>query len=255
MKNIMKLPKSLQVYTYHALLFAYRKYTNKASKAKICVVILTKTSNSDARLGKAITAYRNNKSNVHFCVVESGYGNIKTKVEYYFRPPFPFHYNKFIQYALNQIDLTDYDAILISNDDVVALPGAIDRLYQSGFSSCSPVDPTVQRTLSLWRPVIGYDIEYHLCGWCLFISTKLILDLGITNLFHDRYHFYLQDVYYSKLIAAMGVVHAVVPSAKVIHLEHQSTVEAQSYVLEYESLIPHLETDLQIAVKSLVGRL
>jgi hypothetical protein len=213
-------------------------------RKRLCVVILTQTTDSDIAVRRAVTGYSLNKSVVDFCVVESGKSNITVDVKYYLRPDIPFHYNKYIQYALSSIDLEYYDAVIISNDDVIPLPNALDKLSMSGFDSCSPVDPTVNRWKGLWRSVIGYEVEYHVCGWCLYISTKLIKRIGYENLFHDRYHFYLQDVFYAKLLKALGVIHGVVPGSKVIHLEHQTAEKAEANMLEYHHLIQHLDHDV-----------
>lgn len=251
----MKIRRELvRVYTNHLALGLCNRVRFLWRRPRICVIILTKSSESDSLLRRVIDAYRANKSTIHFCVVESGSSTISVDVNYYLRPEFDFHYNKYIQYALSKLDLNNYDAVVISNDDVIPLPNALDILAESGFDSCSPVDPTVVRTKGLWRTVVGYEIEYHLCGWCLFVSTKILGKYGIDNLFHDRYYFYLQDVYYAKLLKALGVPHAVVPRSKVIHLEHQSVEKAQLDLLKYDHLIQHLDTDVDATVRAILHR-
>jgi hypothetical protein len=219
------------------------------SKSKVCVILLTKSPQNYANLCRCIEAYKNNYNLVDFCIVESGKYNPELEQYIYVKPTIPFHYNKYVKIAIDTIPLHAYAGVVISNDDVIALPCALDRLLASGFSSCSPVDPSSKVTSRLWKPTIGYSIEYHLCGWCLFVSTELLVTIGVDILFHDNYHFYLQDVYYAELIERLNVCHAVIPSSKVVHLGHATANIATKEILEYEHLVESLTSDVDESVK------
>lgn len=220
----------------------------------VCVVVLTKSPENRKNLERCIQSYQNNCCNIEFCIVESGEYDASLSKYYYVKPAIPFHYNKYIKIALDCITLVKYSGIIISNDDVIASPNAIDRLVSSGFESCSPVDPTCKFTYKLWKPTIGYSIEYHLCGWCLFVSSKLISNIGADVLFHHNYHFYLQDVYYAELIERLGVLHAVIPSSKVVHLGHVSANVASADILEYRHLIDSVTPDIERAITAVQAR-
>jgi hypothetical protein len=221
-------------------------------KKSVCVVILTKSVGENLQLIRAIEGYRLNSSGVQFCVVESGDTLCNLDVEYYIRPSDEFHYNRFLWHAFETIPIQAFDFVVISNDDVIPLMGALDELVNSTFVSCSPVDPSVTRTKSLRRPVIGYEVEYHVCGWCLCISTELFKRIDYKVLFDERYSFFLQDVYYAKLLALMDIVHAVIPSAWVVHLEHRSHSLASGSLLADRELDLHLDEHVQFTARQLL---
>ena len=219
------------------------------SRSNVCVVILTKSSDTNLQLRRACEAYKNNRSIVSICVVESGDFELDIDIEYYLRPEASFHYNKFVQFALSKIDIDKFDAVIISNDDVIPLKGAVDQMVMSGFDSCSPIDPSAYRWNNVSRPTIGYYIEYHLTGWCICMSHRLLKMVPTHCLFNDRYHFNGQDIYYSKLLESLGIPHAVVPDAKVVHLEHQSHSLVDSKFLIADSVLEHIDSDVLMDVE------
>ena len=230
------------------LVSSIRLITRLRPKRRACVIILTKSPNNYANLRRAISSYRNNTSAIEFCVVESGEPLAETDWEFYVVPAYPFHYNKYVKSGIDAINVESYDAIVISNDDVIALPNAIDRLFDSGFESCSPIDPSETSTQRVWKPTVGYSVEYHLKGWCLFISKSLLLKYSPKILFHDNYHFYLQDVFYASLLEQLGEPHALVPQSKVVHLGHSSQGHATSDILRYDHLVSRISHDVSAAV-------
>jgi hypothetical protein len=225
------------------------KLTSRLKQPNVLIIILTKSFDENKQVRRACVGYKNNEVNVSICIVESGIHLPDLPADYYFKPEIPFHYNLFIRYALDRIDITRFDSVVISNDDVIPHNGAVDSLLFSGFDSCSPIDPSCIRWKNVKRPTIGYSIEYHLNGWCLHLSSAVLARLGPDLLFHDRYNFNAQDIYYSKLLEAAGVIHAVVPHSKVIHLEHQSHELVDSSFLDPDDVLKFVDCDVEESIR------
>lgn len=219
------------------------------NQPNVLVIILTKSVDENKQVRRACVAYKNNEANVSICIVESGNYLSDLPADHYFKPEIPFHYNLFIRYALDRIDINRFDSVVISNDDVIPHFYAVDALVFSGFDSCSPIDPSCSQWKNVKRPTIGYSIEYHLNGWCLHLSCTVLKRLGPALLFHERYNFNAQDIYYSKMLEAAGVIHAVVPRSKVVHLEHKSHALVDSSFLDPDNVLPFLDSDVEESIR------
>jgi hypothetical protein len=202
----------------------------------VCVLILCDSSDTQLTemTQRAIDLYRNSYHvRISVILVESGRPHSYDGVTHILQPGGPFHYNKFlrigIEYILAKVQCS---FIVISNNDVLVNSLAIYELVSSGALSSSPVDPVGIFSNSFWRPRVGYSIEYHLTGWCICCSTALFHRYSLDSLFPDDYPFFRQDDYYGNFLEKSGVSHLVIPSAKVVHLGHQSHKLADPGFLE-----------------------
>jgi GT2 family glycosyltransferase len=134
-------------------------------------------------------------------------------------PNSKFNYNLFMQMGL---ELGDSEHVLMCNNDLIFEPGSVSLLISQmavhGLESASPYEPN-------WHvryygkhppddPVLGYEIENHVCGWCICARRDM---LGRVGPLDERFSFWCQDSNYSKTLQREGVRHALVPRSMVRH--------------------------------------
>ena len=198
---------------------------HKLRRQKVGIVILSRSQSIDIiRMTQRCidSLLLQNRSKLHIVVVESGprceYQNADVLV-----PEEDFNYNLYVKMGLNHIMATDSSHYyVILNNDIIAFPGAIDRLIQTGLLSSSPVNPLHCDQTGVTKITFGYSIRYHLVGWAICMRTELFRRITLDDLFPTDFAFHHQDNYYAHMLNTHGVVHAAVPAAKIVHFEGAS---------------------------------
>ena len=134
-------------------------------------------------------------------------------------PHEPFNYNRFMSIGLGAG--SDH-VVIMCNNDVEFLPRCVNNLLGAmvayGLKSVSPYEPNWHRRYygdtAPPQPVIGYDVENHVCGWCICAERALLERPGVLD---QEFEFWYQDNNYAMKLKSMGVAHALVPQALALH--------------------------------------
>jgi len=139
-------------------------------------------------------------------------------------PNEPFNYNRFMSIGLSA---GSDPVVIMCNNDVEFLPRCVNEMLGAmavhGLRSVSPYEPN-------WHsryyghavpvePILGHDVENHVCGWCICAERSLLEQSGVLD---EEFQFWFQDNNYSMALKSMGVAHALIPQAKALHRFAQS---------------------------------
>lgn len=130
-----------------------------------------------------------------------------------------FNYNRFM---LAGLLAGEAEYALMCNNDLIFEPESVSTLVAQMVShrleSASPYEPNWHMRYYGERapedPVAGYEIENHVCGWCICARRDMLERVRPLD---ERFSFWCQDSNYSKTLQREGVRHALVPAARVRH--------------------------------------
>lgn len=94
-----------------------------------------------------------------------------------------------------------------------------------------PSTPMVQR---------GYTNGIHITGWFLFLTRKSYHQMGGLD---EHFSFWYCDDDYGQTLRSLGIVHALITSARVDHITSQSTIRLTPEEFRKLTLIPNLYFD------------
>lgn len=134
-------------------------------------------------------------------------------------PEGDFNYNTFMLHGLRA---GDSEYALMCNNDLIFEQGSVAEIVRAmqegGFESASPYEPNWHTryygSQAPRSPVIGYDIEHHVCGWCICATRSM---LEAVRPLDERFSFWCQDSDYAMTLMRQGVRHALIPSSRVRH--------------------------------------
>lgn len=185
--------------------------------------------------------HKQNNSQCEIVVVESGPVH-RFENACVIKPDEPFNYNLYLQIGIRHFhETSQVEYFVFLNNDLICFPNAIDHLISSGELSSSPVDPLNCAQKGITSPTFGYSIRYHVVGWAICTKATLVNRIGPANLFPVSLEFFYQDDFYAQVIKGQAVRHAVIPHAKIVHLESRSHSLRPDFSLEksrvvYESM-------------------
>jgi GT2 family glycosyltransferase len=160
----------------------------------------------------------------------------------------PFNYNQCLQDAEPFLN-PENDAVLIINNDIVALKGCIEKLYNKliQWDSVSPKEPTLKWHNHIKADTEGYTRTHQVCGWALMFHKRILNRITWNQLFPIELKFWRQDQWYADMIKRAGYKHALIHDALLIHHESQShhllknkTEYTTGQFVNYESLRSNL---------------
>jgi hypothetical protein len=214
---------SLYVATYLSCTVNF--IVHRLRRQKVGVVILARSESVDIiRMTQRCidSLVLQNQCEMHVVVVESG-----PKCEYQYadvvRPSEDFNYNLYVRFGIEHIkSCGERQYYVILNNDLIAYPGAIDKLVRTGLLSSSPVNPIHRDQTGINKITFGYSIRYHLVGWAICMRSELLCHVSLEELFPSDFPFHHQDNYYAHVLRRNAIVHAAVPSSKIVHFEGTS---------------------------------
>lgn len=134
-------------------------------------------------------------------------------------PSIPFNYNGLVNHAIRQ---TTSERLIIANNDVVFQDGAIPALLLARQLVASPVGTSNSinpRQHNLTTLEFGWMVGRHFAGWCFAIQRAVWAYLGG---FNETYPFWCADNAVVEQLKTIGVMPAVLPEARVVHLGSQT---------------------------------
>ena len=130
-------------------------------------------------------------------------------------PNKPFNYNEFLQVGFAHAADTSFDAILLSNNDVIYAPTAWPCCGPRWSSSIRSV-PGVPSTMSSFSAIPtnpasrGCRTSLELCGWSILFRRSVLERIAFEQLFPTDFSFWFQDNYYAHQLSRLGLRHALV---------------------------------------------
>lgn len=193
--------------TFSVILLAYSK-TKKHKQITIdCIKSLKKAKNN---------------IKINIIVLESFDAEVKFRgTTTFFYQEHPFNYNK----SQNKgFSLSTSDYVFFCNNDLEFNDGWADQCYKvfkMGYKSLSPYCPvTHPRFVTDGNYIqVGYQVGFHLAGWCIGVERKMFEDLGG---FSEAVEFWYSDNIYAEQLKIEGVKQALVCNAFVKHLDFGS---------------------------------
>ena len=156
-------------------------------------------------------------------------------VFYEIHPHKPFNYSAFqnigIEYAKSErSSVLCFDKICLANNDLIFKKGwashIIGAMNQLNLDSASPFSPTWNAHIKYFTDGMGTGRVYYglrVCleftGWCLMFKWESLLRLLPLD---ERFDFWFADNDMSLRMYKMGMKHALVRDAEVVHLCEQS---------------------------------
>ena len=139
-------------------------------------------------------------------------------------PKLPFNYNQFLNIGLTHARGADFT--VIANNDLIFHEGWLSTLIAAmdahGLDSASPVStkfPPHAFVAEHQAILTGYGANSYVCGWCL-VFRRATLE-RITP-FDEDFDFWYQDDVISRDLEEAGLVHGLIGTSHVTHLEHGS---------------------------------
>lgn len=134
-------------------------------------------------------------------------------------PNEPFNYNRFMSIG---VAAGSDPVVIMCNNDVEFLPRCVNELLSAmaahGLRSVSPYEPNWHSRYYVdavpVEPVLGYEVENHVCGWCICAERSLLEQSGVLD---EEFQFWFQDNNYAMTLKSMGVAHALIPKALALH--------------------------------------
>jgi hypothetical protein len=221
LKYVLHLFHLSKLKAFHSIRFQYVRLR----RPKVGVVILSNSASASIieMTQRCIDSVMlQNYSQCEILVVESGavhqYGNATV-----IKPSTSFNYNRYLQLGIEWFrEHAQVESYLFLNNDILCFDHAIDHLMASGEQSSCPVDPLNYSQSGIVSSTFGYSVRYHLVGWAICASAKLVNQIGSKVLFPDELEFFYQDDYYVEVLKQNKIRHAVVPMSKILHFESKS---------------------------------
>lgn len=128
-----------------------------------------------------------------------------------------FNYNR----ELNRcIELLDTDVYVLCNNDIVFTSGWLGDIleaFKRGYGSASPLCRILHRNkLFQDRFIEGYQIRYHIAGWCLCLTRDTYQRIGRLN---EDVKFWFSDNVYADQLKTAGIKHCLCTCSVVNHIE------------------------------------
>jgi hypothetical protein len=161
-----------------------------------------------------INSARVDGADLNIIVVETGQP-FKYDVDKIIQYNGPFNYNR----ALNMgLKYAKNDIHILANNDIIFHPGWSqigERMKANGFhSACaSPSHQAIFKHGDYYYE--GYQIEYILTGWCIFVDRYCIEQIGKLD---ETCSFWYSDNLYACQLKAAGIKHALFANCHVDHL-------------------------------------
>jgi GT2 family glycosyltransferase len=185
----------------------------------------TKDESYHQMTARAISTLRENNASIDFnvVVVETNKDSLRLGFDFpgckVIHPAGDFNYNLYMRAGFEGCSS---DLVLMCNNDLIFEPGSIETLRDTMLSnsilSASPYEPNWHKRYygetPPAEPIEGYDIENHVCGWCICANLEM---LRTNDMLDDRFAFWCQDSNYSMSLLAQGIKHFLVPNAFVRH--------------------------------------
>ncbi len=146
----------------------------------------------------------------------------------------PFNYNRILndlaQKAEKEVEPSYF---IFANSDLYfhgdCIPRMIAKMEENQIHSASPYDPWVHAfehfIMSNDALIEGYEVRYHISGWCIFTSSIAYKAIGKLN--EDVAFWYSDNIYADQLKKAL-IPHVLVTSAICEHLGSQTLEMASS---------------------------
>jgi len=160
-----------------------------------------------------------NKIGVNIFVFESYDSGVKyrgAKTIFYQRPE--FNYNHSMNYGFT---FTNEEFVFFCNNDLVFYDGWADSCYhvfRMGYDSLSPYCPVThpKYTVAGNFLVEGYQVRFHVAGWCIGVNRNMFKRLGG---FNERVEFWYSDNIYAEQLRKEKIKHALVCNSYVKHID------------------------------------
>jgi len=193
---------------YDVIILSYSKTAQHIKITKDCISSLKKAKN---------------KIGVNIFVIESFNPNIKYDgaTTVFWVGQNGFNYNESMNYGFS---LTKEKYVFFCNNDLEFSDGWADNCYyvfNMGFDSISPYCKTTHPRFidSGKKLAAGYQVGFHIAGWCIGVNRKMFDKLGG---FNTAVNFWYSDNIYGEQIKLAGVKHALVCNSFVRHLDFGS---------------------------------
>ena len=164
-----------------------------------------------------------NKIGVNIYVIESHNKNIKyngAKTIYWVGDD-GFNYNQALNYG---ISISKEEYVFCCNNDLVFGNNWADNCYYVFAMGYESVSPYCSMTHPRFTPsgdflISGYQVGFHIAGWCIGVKRDMIEKLGG---FNTAVNFWYSDNIYCEQIKIARVKHALVCNSFVTHLDFGS---------------------------------
>lgn len=143
------------------------------------------------------------------------------------RPCEQFNFHKFLNVGIAH---THADWFLLCNNDLLFQRNWLLEIEnvmakRPDISSFSPISDTCvdQQRLTSKRNkslILGYDRRKQLSGWCILVRDEALKTIGGLD---ERFDFYFADDDYALSLRRHNLLHALVTTSHVLHLEDQKT--------------------------------
>ena len=138
-------------------------------------------------------------------------------------PPGKFGFNRFLNIG---IAATSAELVCLCNNDLIFHPRWASEMLLAmannpAIESCCPFCGIYHPTRGISQnqpPVFGYHYE-ALIGWCILVKRSVLHRIGPLD---EKIVFWYAERDYGNHLDALGIKHALIPSARVDHLGSQS---------------------------------
>lgn len=138
-------------------------------------------------------------------------------------PPGKFGFNKFFNIG---IAATSAELVCLCNNDLIFHPRWASQMLSAmannpAIESCCPFCGIYHPTRGITQndpPRLSYHFE-ALIGWCIFVKRSVLRRIGPLD---EKIVFWYAERDYGNHLEALGIKHALIPSARVDHLGSQS---------------------------------
>lgn len=196
---------------------------------KIIDIIILSFAKSQQHYSLTVNAIKSLKESTHFnrfnvLIVETNpsvnYDELGVKTLYFDEP---FNYNGFANKA---IMACDNELIGVFNNDVIFDENWFNEIIKldigNSIESLSPISLTSasqREYIGFKYPVHGYGIARQVSGWALVFTRELWLKIGGL---YEIVNFWCSDDVYAQQLKKVGVMHYLIPTSIVNHVENGS---------------------------------
>ena len=189
--------------TFDVILLSYSKTPEHRAITEDCIKSLKKAKN---------------KVKVNIIVLESYEEQNFKGVKNVFFKENKFCYNQSMNEGFKH---TSAPFVFFCNNDLIFSHGWADNCYQAfamGYKSVSPYCPIASKRFTKSGDFlqVGYQVGFHITGWCIGIERETFKELGGFNTAVD---FWYSDNIYAEQLKVANIKHALVCNATVKHLD------------------------------------
>jgi hypothetical protein len=186
----------------------------------VCCIMLAKTeTESDKFMTQLAIDSITRQRGVHITVilVESGKAHSYTGAACVRYHCDRFNYNVALKHGFENKPEAVYDFYAFLNNDVIAESNCFMNMCKFRGGSVSPQNPLSEIHKNFRRTVVGFNTTEYLCGWCVFMSSDVVVN-NIEVLLPDEIPYYCQDTWMAECIRFAGVPHYLLHNAKLLHI-------------------------------------